>query len=48
MMEENVITKNNIIVGIYDGILTRNAKYHGLIGLDIIEDNSDEKSLSYV
>ena len=48
MMEENVITKNNIIVGIYDGILSRNGKYHGLIGLDIIEKESDEKSFNTI
>ena len=48
MMEENVITKNNIIVGIYDGTLSKQNKYHGLIGLDIIENDSDEKSLSVV
>ena len=41
MMEENVI-KNNVIVGIYDGILSKNGKYHGLIGLDVIEDSNNK------
>ena len=35
-MEENSITLFNIIVGIYNGILSKTGKYHGLVGIDVI------------
>lgn len=39
-LEENSINIKNIIIGIYNGILSKNGKYHALIGLDIIEGNN--------
>ena len=39
-VEENSINIKNIIIGIYNGILSKNGKYHALIGLDIIEGNN--------
>ena len=38
-LEENTITTNNIIIGIYDGYLNKFGKYHGLVGMDIIDEN---------
>ena len=39
-LEENSINIKNIIIGIYNGILSKTGKYHALIGLDIIEGNN--------
>jgi len=36
--EEN-IKINNVIVGIYNGHLSKNGKYKALIGLDLLEEN---------
>lgn len=37
-MEENTITTSNIIIGIYDGCLNKFGKYHGLVGMEIIDE----------
>lgn len=37
-MEENNININNVIIGIYDGHLTKNDRYRALIGLDLLEN----------
>ena len=36
--EEKIINASNVIVGIYNGILSKNGRYQGLIGLDLLED----------
>lgn len=36
-LEENSINIKNVIIGIYSGTLSKMGKYHGLIGMDIIE-----------
>ena len=45
-LEENSIKIQNIIIGIFNGTLTKTGKYHGLIGLDIIE-GKNENNLIY-
>ena len=39
-LEENNININNVIIGIYNGTLSKNGKYKALIGLDILENES--------
>lgn len=43
-LEENNISINNVIIGIYNGNLSRNGKYKALIGLDLLDgkENVDE------
>lgn len=36
-LEENNISINNVIIGIYNGNLSRNGKYKALIGLDLLD-----------
>ena len=36
-LEENIVNINNVIIGIYNGILSKNDKYKALIGLDLLE-----------
>ncbi len=36
----NEVNVNNVIIGIYNGILNKSGKYHGLIGLDIMEESN--------
>lgn len=36
-MEENNINISNIIIGIYDGHLSKTGKYQALIGLDLLD-----------
>lgn len=43
LMEENSIYEKNIIIGIYDGILSKTGKYHGLIGIDSLEENNTKE-----
>ncbi len=38
-MEERAIKIKNVIIGIYNGVLNKSGKYHGLIGLEILEYN---------
>ena len=38
--EENESIRFNVIIGIYDGILSKNNNYNALIGLDMIEEGS--------
>ena len=40
IMNENEFIINNIIIGIYNGILSKTGKFHALIGLDTIEEES--------
>lgn len=40
--EGNIITTKNIIIGIYNGSLSKAGKYHGLIGLEVIENNYND------
>jgi len=36
--EEDIIKINNVIVGIYNGVLNRSGRYNALIGLDLLEE----------
>ncbi len=36
-MEENNINISNVIIGIYDGHLSKIGKYKALIGLDLLD-----------
>ena len=38
-LEENVINIINVIIGIYDGELSKSNKYNALIGLELLETN---------
>lgn len=40
-MEENTIYVKECVIGIYNGILTKTGKYHGLVGLNILESKDD-------
>lgn len=46
--EDNRINIDNIVLGIYNGKLTRNGKYQGLIGLEILEDKEGGMSNEYI
>ena len=39
-MEENTINIADVIIGIYNGHLSKNGKYKALIGLDILENSN--------
>lgn len=41
-MEENNININNVIIGIYNGVLSKTGKYKALIGLDLLENKDEE------
>lgn len=41
-LEENDININNVIVGIYNGVLSKTGKYKALIGLDLLENKEEE------
>lgn len=41
-MEENNININNVIIGIYNGNLSKSGKYKALIGLDLLENKDEE------
>lgn len=44
-MEENDININNVIIGIYNGNLSKNGKYKALIGLELLEmENANENA----
>lgn len=40
-MEENNINISNVIIGIYNGNLSKNGKYKALIGLDLLNEKED-------
>lgn len=40
-MEENNINISNVIIGIYNGNLSKNGKYKALIGLDLLDEKED-------
>ena len=39
-MEEKLIKIKNIIIGIYNGVLNKREEYHGLIGLELIQNEN--------
>lgn len=41
-MEENTSIVRNVIVGIYNGHLSKTGKYRALIGLDLLENKDEE------
>ena len=47
-MEENNISINDVIIGIYNGDLSKSGKYKALIGLDLLEhaENVGAESIS--
>lgn len=47
-LEENNININNVIVGIYNGHLSKNGKYKALIGLDLLENKEEAKEDEYI
>ena len=40
-LEENNIQIKNVIIGIYDGILSKNGKYKALVGLDLLDEKEE-------
>ncbi len=44
-MEENTININDVIIGIYNGTLSKNGKYKALIGLDLLENSNINNEL---
>ena len=40
-VQENSITVDNIIIGVYNGILSKNGQYKALIGLEVLEEIED-------
>lgn len=40
-MEENNIDITNVIIGIYNGTLSKNSKYKALIGLDLLDEKEN-------
>lgn len=46
--DEKNININNVIVGIYNGTLTKNGKYQGLIGLDMLEEKEGGINNEYI
>lgn len=46
--EEHNILIENIIIGMYDGVLTKTGKYRGLIGLELLEDKGGISEDEYI
>lgn len=46
--DEKNINIDNVIVGIYNGTLAKNGKYHGLIGLDMLEEREGVINNEYI
>lgn len=44
-LEDNSVNINNVIVGIYNGVLSKNDKYKALIGLDLLENSNINNEL---
>jgi len=44
-MEENNSIIQNVIVGIYNGHLSKGGKYKALIGLDLLEDRDIDENI---
>lgn len=47
-MEENNINISNVIIGIYNGNLSKNGKYKALIGLDLLENEDINEKIKVV
>lgn len=41
-MEENSSCIKNVIIGIYNGVLSKNGKYKALIGFDLLDNKEGE------
>lgn len=41
-MEENSSIIKNVIIGIYNGVLSKNGKYKALIGFDLLDNKEEE------
>lgn len=46
--QEDVIFLENIIIGIYDGVLSKTGKYKALIGLELLENKGGNKENEYI
>lgn len=46
--EEKTVVAENVIVGIYNGVLGKNGKYQALIGLEMIEDSQGGKEYEHI
>lgn len=46
--QEETIYIKNIIIGIYDGILSKSGKYKALIGLDLLENKGGDKENEHI
>ena len=44
-MEENDSIIENVIIGLYNGHLSKNEKYKALIGLDLLEDRDVDEHI---
>ena len=45
-LEENTINITDVIIGIYNGHLSKNGKYKALIGLDLLETSNIDNKLA--
>lgn len=43
--EDKIVVTDNVIVGIYNGILSKTGKYQALIGLEILEQEGANESI---
>ena len=46
--EDKIILNDNVIVGIYNGTLSKSGKYQALIGLEMLEDTQGGKEYEYI
>ena len=46
--DEKTIKNNNVIIGIYNGRLTKNGKYKALIGLELLEEYKGGKTNEHI
>lgn len=44
-MEENSTIIKNVIIGIYNGNLSKTGKYKALIGLELLEENNNARAV---
>ena len=47
-LEENTININNVIIGIYNGYLSKSEKYNALIGLDLLDNRKGGINNEYI
>ena len=47
-LEENDVSIDNVIVGIYNGVLSKNNKYKALIGLELLENEDGARNMANI